>query len=130
MMTKPAASASSSAWEAIENERKRDRTLRRVTVTAWTITVILVILMGVMVGTQVVQMARGALLGALPWMSVIGIAMPLVIVLGVLSVLVATLSTIGMFLRQRTASLTEIQLRLAALEGMLAQGDTTGTSAR
>ena len=130
MMTKPAASASSSAWEAIENERKRDRTLRRVTVTAWTITVILVILMGVMVGTQVVQMARGALLGALPWMSVIGVAMPLVIVLGVLSVLVATLSTIGMFLRQRTASLTEIQLRLAALEGMLAQGDTTGTSAR
>ena len=125
MMTKPAASASSSAWEAIENERKRDRTLRRVTVTAWSITLVLVLILGVMVGAQVVQLARAALVGAVPWISVIGVAMPLVIVLGVLSVLVATLSTIGMFLRQRTASLTEIQLRLAALEGMLASGDPT-----
>ena len=41
------------------------------------------------------------------------------IVLGVLSVLIATLSTVGMFLRQRTASLAEIQLRLAALEELL-----------
>jgi hypothetical protein len=39
-------------------------------------------------------------------------------------VLVATLSTIGIFLRLRTASLTEIQLRLAALEDVLgAQAD-------
>jgi hypothetical protein len=33
---------------------------------------------------------------------------------------VATLSTIGIFLRMRTATLSEIQLRLAALESMLA----------
>jgi hypothetical protein len=48
-----------------------------------------------------------------------GAAMPGLIVLGLLSVLVATLSTIGVFLRLRTASLMEIQLRLAALEDML-----------
>ena len=126
-MLKQPASASSSAWEAIENERRRDRILRRVMVTAWTITVVLVVVLAVMVGTQVVELARGALVGAVPWMSVMGVAMPLVIVLGILSVLVATLSTIGMFLRQRTASLTEIQLRLAALEGMLASSDTSGT---
>jgi len=34
-------------------------------------------------------------------------------------VLIATLSTIGIFLRLRTASLIEIQLRLAALEEIL-----------
>ena len=37
-----------------------------------------------------------------------------------LSVLVATVSTIGVFIRMRTSSLHEIQLRLAALEDMLA----------
>jgi hypothetical protein len=52
-------------------------------------------------------------------MAVFGSAMPLFIVLGFLSVLIATLSTVGVFLRLRTASLTEIQLRLAALEEML-----------
>ena len=38
--------------------------------------------------------------------------------------LFVALSTVGVFLRQRTASLSEIQLRLAALEEMLgARGD-------
>ena len=46
-------------------------------------------------------------------------AMPTVAVLGILSLLVATLSTVGIFLRLRTASLSEIQLRLAALEEMI-----------
>ncbi|HET8650890.1 MAG TPA: hypothetical protein VFL95_12670 [Gemmatimonadales bacterium] len=46
-------------------------------------------------------------------------AIPFLITLGVLSLLVATLSTIGIFLRLRTASLSEIQLRLAALENLL-----------
>lgn len=121
-MTTQPTSASSSTWAAIEKERRSDRTLRRVTVTAWTITVILVMILGVMVGMQVAQLAKAALVGAVPWISVLGVAMPLVIVLGILSVLVATLATIGMFIRMRTASLTEIQLRLAALEGMLASG--------
>ncbi|HEY2164790.1 MAG TPA: hypothetical protein VGH04_12400, partial [Gemmatimonadaceae bacterium] len=45
--------------------------------------------------------------------------LPLVAVVGVLAVLIATLSTVGVFLRLRTASLAEIQLRLANLEEML-----------
>jgi hypothetical protein len=58
--------------------------------------------------------------GAVPWITVMGSAMPLVDVLWKLSLLVAAVSTVGIFLRLRTASLTEIQLRLAALEEMLA----------
>jgi uncharacterized membrane protein len=42
------------------------------------------------------------------------------VVVGVLGLLVAILSTVGIFLRLRTASLSEIQLRLAALEEMIA----------
>jgi hypothetical protein len=42
-------------------------------------------------------------------------------VLGELSLLVAVLATVGVFLRFRTASLAEIQLRLAALEGMVGE---------
>ncbi len=49
--------------------------------------------------------------------------MPLIAVTGVLSVLIATVSTVGIFLRLRTASLAEIQVRLAALEQMLLEGE-------
>ena len=123
-MTKQTVSASGKVWEAIENERRRDRLIRRVSITAWSITFFFVAILAVLVCMQVVQLAKGAAAGAVPWISVFGAAMPLVIVLGLLSVLVATLSTIGIFLRLRTASLTEIQLRLAALEDMLgAQGE-------
>jgi len=118
-MTKQTVSASGKVWEAIENERRRDRLIRRVSITAWSITFFFVAILAVLVCMQVVQLAKGAAVGAVPWITVFGAAMPLVIVLGLLSVLVATLSTIGIFLRLRTASLTEIQLRLAALEDML-----------
>ena len=106
-------------WDAIDGEKRRDRLLRRVSITAWSVTLVLVVALAVMVGIQVVELAKGAMVGAVPWMSVVGVAMPLVITLGMLSVLVGTVSTIGVFLRMRTASLTEIQLRLAALEDML-----------
>jgi hypothetical protein len=45
--------------------------------------------------------------------------LPFITVVGIFSFLVAVLSTIGMFLRFRTASLAEIQTRLAAMEKML-----------
>jgi len=94
-MTKLTTAASKQAWEAIENERRRDRLIRRVSVVSWTITFLLVCVLGVVVCMQVIQLARGAAVGAVPWISVLGAAMPLIIVLGTLSVLVATLSTIG-----------------------------------
>jgi flagellar biosynthesis protein FliR len=118
-MTTQNLSASGRVWDAIEGEKRRDRLLRRVSITAWSVTLVLVVALAVMVGIQVVELAKGAMVGAVPWMSVVGVAMPLVITLGMLSVLVGTVSTIGVFLRMRTASLTEVQLRLAALEDML-----------
>lgn len=125
-MTQPAsaASASDKIWQAIDNEKRRDRLIRRISIVAWSVTVTLVLLLGVAVAIQVAEMANRAMVGIMPWMSVIGIAMPFFIVLGLLSTLIATLATIGMFVRMRTASLSEIQLRLAALEDMIAsRGD-------
>jgi hypothetical protein len=114
------ASTSDKVWAVIEKEKRRDRLVRRVSVTAWSVTGGAVLFFGVAVGTEVWQMIRLATRGMVEWPLVLGTAMPLVVVIGVLSLLVATLSTVGIFLRLRTASLSEIQLRLAALEEMIA----------
>jgi len=119
-MSNAKAPSSSSVWDAIENEKKRDRFIRKVSVVAWTVTGVLALLLTILVGIQVWELTVGALAGAVPWMSVAGVTMPFVIALGMLTVLIATVSTIGVFLRMRTSSLHEIQLRLAALEEMLA----------
>lgn len=108
------------AWAMIEQEKRRDRFLRRVSIVAWTVTLVIVLIIAVMISLQIYQMLKVFGAGVVPLMSVVGAAMPLVGVLLFLSVLIATLSTVGIFLRFRTASLAEIQLRLAALEEILA----------
>ena len=114
------ASLPDEASALIENERRRDRFIRRVSIVAWSVTFLLVLLVAGLVGMQATQMARAAPVGMVPWATVVGSVMPLIDVLWKLSLLVAGLSTVGIFLRLRTASLTEIQLRLAALEAMIA----------
>jgi energy-coupling factor transporter transmembrane protein EcfT len=115
-----ATSGSEAAWALIEAEKRRDRFIRRLCIAAWTVTFILVLIFAVVVGSQLLQMMRAAAVGAVPTSAVWGSAMPLLGVLWTLSLLVAALSTVGVFLRFRTASLSEIQLRLATLEEMLA----------
>ena len=112
--------SSDKTWDLIESEKRRDRFIRRVNIAAWTLTFVLVLIIAVIVGVQVVGLVKAVMLGAVPWMAVMASAMPLVDVLWKLSVLVAGLSTIGIFLRLRTSSLAEIQLRLETLEQMLA----------
>jgi ABC-type dipeptide/oligopeptide/nickel transport system permease component len=125
-MSNTKSNASNSAWDAIESEKKRDRFIRTVCKAAWAVTGVFAVLFAILVGIQVAQFAKGALDGTVPWMVVAGVAMPFVLSLGMLAVLIATVTTIGIFVRMRTASLHEIQLRLAALEDMLAsQGGTT-----
>lgn len=118
-----ASNAADRTWALIENEKRRDRFIRRVNIAAWTTTFLVVLIIAVLVGLQVAALARAHVLGMEPWSMVIASAMPLLDVLWKLSLLVAALSTVGIFLRLRTASLTEIQLRLAALEEMLARGN-------
>ena len=121
-------SASEKVWAAIDEEKRRDRFVRRISYTAWTATTVCVLLLGVAYGISVAQMVRMIGVGAVSWLVLLGVATRIFIVLGVISLLVATLSTVGIFLRMRTTSLAEIQLRLAALEEMLA-GRTDGAAA-
>ena len=112
--------ATSSAMTLVENERRRDRFIRRVNVIAWSVSLALVLVIGILVALQISQFVGGAVKGEVPWMILIGSAMPLIDVLWKLSLLIATLSTVAIFVRLRTSSLAEIQLRLAALEEMIA----------
>ena len=114
----------SSAWQLVEEEKRRDRTLRRVSVAAWAATFLVVAVFAVIVAMRVSLMWGLASVGALDRHAVFDAAVPLVLVVGVLSLLVAVLATVGIFLRLRTASLAEIRLRLSAIEAVLAgQGD-------
>jgi hypothetical protein len=115
---------SEQAWAIIENEKRRDRFIRLVNIVAWTSTFLIAGIIATLVGVQVVELAKGGMLGALPWTSVVAAAMPFLDILWKLSLLIAALSTVGIFLRLRTASLTEIQLRLATLESMLASRES------
>jgi hypothetical protein len=111
--------AAADTWAAIERERQRDRLVKRLCIATWSATLLLAVLFTVIVGISVAQMVRAAMTGALPWMSAVGAALPLMGFLWTLSLLVSALSTVGVFLRFRTSSLAEIQLRLAALEELL-----------
>jgi hypothetical protein len=118
-MTSPQSPASAKVWERIDAEKRRDRMIKRVSISAWTVTMVLVLALLGLELASALQMARAAMVGAVPWMTVLGSAFPGLIILGVLSVLIATLSTVAMFFRLRTATLDEIQLRLASLEEMI-----------
>lgn len=113
--------ATENVWKAIDRERERDRLLRRVSVAAWAGTLGFAAVLFVLGLMSAVEMVRAARAGAVPWMSVIGAVLPVVIPLGALVLLIAVLSTVAIFLRMRSATLHEIQLRLAALEDLLAR---------
>jgi hypothetical protein len=119
-MSTQVSAASEKVWAVIEREKRRDRLVRSVSVGAWSVTGVAVMIFGVVTGMEVWGMARAATQGVLLWSVVFKSAMPVVAVIGILSLLVATLSTVGIFLRLRTASMSEIQMRLAALEEMIA----------
>ena len=118
-MARERSKAADEAWEFVEREKRIDRFIRRVSFCAWGVTVVIVLAFAFMTALQVFEMIQAVRQEQLPWAVVVGSAIPLFVVLGGLAVLIATLSTVAMFLRLRTSSLAEIQLRLAALEDML-----------
>ena len=107
--------ATESVMDRIDEERRRDAFIRRAAKMAWGVTFLIVLFLIGLTITQIVGMTGGNT----GLMVIASLAMPLALTLGALSVLVATLCTIGMFLRMRAASLQEIQLRLAAIEQIL-----------
>ena len=106
-------------WTLIEAEKRRDRTIRRISIIAWSVTFLVLLVFAAITGAEVIRTLELVQVGAMGREAVFAMLMPLIKVVGAVSLLIAVLSTVGMFLRLRTASLSEIQLRLAALEEML-----------
>ncbi|HUK32407.1 MAG TPA: hypothetical protein VLV86_00765 [Vicinamibacterales bacterium] len=122
---KPEQSIADRAWAEIDKGKRVDRFIKRVSIAAWSITLVVLVIFAVMTGASVAQFVTAASHGTLPWSIALGAATPFILTVGALAVLIATLSTVMIFLRMRTASLAEIQLRLAALENMLTSDDTS-----
>ena len=125
-MTDSTRTASDRAWAAIAEEKRRDASIRRIGKIAWSVTLLVIVAYAVITGATVWQFLRLMNVGAMSWPAVLASITPFVQIVLALCVLVATLSTIAVFLRLRTASLSEIQLRLAALEEMLATQNGSG----
>ena len=123
-MTQP--TQTKDVWARIEAEKRRDRMVRRISIIAWTITSVILLVFTVMVGIDVAEKLTLLEVGVISKEAVVSAVMPLVAVLGSVSLLIAVLSTVGVFLCLRTASLSEIQLRLAALEEVLLAGPDEG----
>ncbi len=106
-------------WKLIEAEKGRDRMLQRVSTGAWILTFVALFFAAVIVGINIWWATRLYMLGIEEIVVVFRQAMPLVWIVGAVSLLVAVLSTAALLLRFRAASLDEIRLRLAAVEQML-----------
>lgn len=110
-------------WAWIDEERRVDKKVRTFAYRAWVTTVGALVVYGVLVLIHlaiaimgIVRMDGGT---RQVLFTIVDTLMPLVWVIGAVALVAAVLSTVGVFLRLRTASLTEIQQRLAALEAML-----------
>ena len=112
-------SRSDAVWSAIDQNKRTDRFIRRVSIAAWSVTLAAVLGYAVIVAFQVSHMVKLLGVGAVGGLAVGATITPIVVVVGLLALLIAVLATIGSFVRMRTTNLAEIQLRLAALEDLL-----------
>jgi peptidoglycan biosynthesis protein MviN/MurJ (putative lipid II flippase) len=110
-------------WAWIDEERRVDKKVRTFAYRAWVTTVGALVVYGVFVLIELAIVIMGLVRNDGSTREVlfriVDTLMPLVWVIGAVALIAAVLSTVGVFLRLRTASLTEIQQRLAALEAML-----------
>jgi hypothetical protein len=117
-------------WDQIDRDKRTDRLIRRVIVIAWSVVLLMLLIYAILVLLDVTRSWELAEMGAMASTDAILTVMPLVYAVGAISLVLATLSTIGAFLRSRTATLSEIQLRLAGLESILrAQADSVAMRA-
>lgn len=106
-------------WEMIDREKKRDRMIRRISRTAWVTTIVMLL---IFTGVTFFRLSKVYGLyqnGLVSFDSVTSSVVPFAIIVGSLSLIIAILSTVGVFLRLRTTSLLEIQQRLANLEQLV-----------
>ncbi len=116
----------SEIWDLVQGEKKRDKKMLLLSRIAWGVTGAAVLAFGMIQFSHFVQylevIAEGNGSMNLLWARLT----PLVLAVGAIGLIVAILSTVGIFLRMRTSSLHEIQVRLAALEQMFIDQSPAG----
>ncbi|KYG78730.1 hypothetical protein [Roseivirga echinicomitans] len=118
-MTKMNEQSKDAIWEMIDREKKKDVFVKRISKIGWTGTVVMLLFFLTITLIDLSRMVGLYGQGVVSRQSVINTVVPFAIVLGGLCLIIAILSTIGVFLRMRTTSLLEIQQRLANLEQMV-----------
>lgn len=106
-------------WEMIDREKKKDVLIKRVSKIGWVGTVVMLLFFLTITLIDLSIMMERYDNGRVSRESVIDTVVPFAIVLGGLCLIIAILSTVGVFLRMRTTSLLEIQQRLTNLEQMV-----------
>lgn len=108
--------------DRIASEQRSDRTVRRLAAAGWVATGLVVLTLVAYVALNVRWILQQP---AIPGQSLLPVylsgLLPVVLAIGAFCALAATLATIGVLLRMRSASMHDIQLRLASLEELLTQ---------
>lgn len=106
-------------FSLIEKEKKRDIIIKRISNVAWGLTLLVLFLFLIFTVVEFLNVYKRYLDGFVQSQQVIDTLTPFMLTFGTITLIVAILTTIGMFLRLRTTNLLEIQQRLTSLEGML-----------
>jgi len=110
-------------WKMIEKEKRKDKSISRISTVAWAITLLVVCAFMVLTFMDFSHNMNLYKKGVTSYQSVISTLVPFLIILGVFSLIVAIVMTIGRFMRLRTANLLEIQQRLTLLEQSLTKDE-------
>ena len=108
-------------WAKIEQEKRTDQLIKVVSKSSWSITFIFLLIFAGLAGYEAYYTLSLYQEGMVNFLTVFDTFMPFITVVGGICLTIAILSTVGMFLRLRTSSLSEIQMRLAALEQMIVE---------
>lgn len=106
-------------WNMIEKEKRKDKSLTIVSRAGWITTLLVVCAFMVLTFMDFSQQMNLYKKGVTSYESVISTLVPFLFILGVFSLIVAIVMTIGRFMRLRTANLLEIQQRLSIIEKSL-----------
>jgi hypothetical protein len=112
-------SPSDRAWAVVELEQRRDRAIRRIAIVCWAVVFGFALLYAGAYASFVIQSILEAPPENRSWGGLLFSILPaLGMFMGVAST-AAVIATVGVFLRFRSASMAEIQFRLASLEQLL-----------
>src|ERR1044071_7579411 len=92
--------ASSRAWEMIEREKKRDQIVRRATIAAWTVALILALVGAGLVTAEGVSVVHTMLQRNLSMDAILAAVTYVVKQLGLMALVLAAMGSVAIFLRQ------------------------------